>query len=372
MNISETLAILQQTGNYRQIPADTIGQNIVDLSSNDYLGLGDDKSLREEFFAKHDPRDLAMTSSASRLLAASQTAYNELEDLLSELYHRSVLLFNSGYHANTGLVSALADNKTLIVADKLVHASIIDGIKLSGAKFERFRHNDYTHLNKILDNKAKDFEHTLIIAESVYSMDGDYADINQLIAAKKRTNAAYLYIDEAHAVGVEGKNGLGLCAEYSNDVDIIVGTLGKALASVGAYAVMSDEFKNFMINKARSLIFSTAIPPINAMWSYFIIKKMIDMDNRRTKIKALAIALKEAIGGDAKASHIRPYIVGSPQKAVDISHKLLELGYKVLPIRTPTVPPGTDRLRFSLSANIEVSDIYRLSDVLRNVIKDNL
>jgi 8-amino-7-oxononanoate synthase len=372
MNISETLATLHQNGNYRQLPTDTIGQNIIDLSSNDYLGLGEDISLREEFFAKHNPLELAMTSSASRLLAANQRSYSNLENLLSKLYHRPALLFNSGYHANTGLVSALADNKTLIIADKLVHASIIDGIKLSGANFERFRHNDYTHLNKIIDAKAKSYERILIIAESVYSMDGDYADINQLIAAKKRINGAYLYIDEAHAVGVEGKNGLGLCAEYSTDVDIIVGTLGKALASVGAYAILSDDLRNFMINKARSLIFSTVIPPINAMWSSFIIEKMVDMDDRRAKIKALANALKEAVGGEANASHIRPLVVGNPQKAVDLSHRLLELGYKVLPIRTPTVPAGTDRLRFSLSANIEISDINKLSDAIKLVLKDNL
>jgi 8-amino-7-oxononanoate synthase len=372
MEISETLTALRQSGNYRQIPTDTVGQDIVDLSSNDYLGLGEDKSLREEFFSLHNPADLAMTSSASRLLAANQSAYTELEHLLSELYHRAVLLFNSGYHANTGLVSALADNKTLIVADKLVHASIIDGIKLSGAKFERFRHNDYKHLNKLLESRAKDFDHVLIIAESVYSMDGDYADIDQLIEAKKRTKGAFLYIDEAHAVGVEGHHGLGLCAGHGNDVDIIVGTLGKALASVGAYAVMSDEFKSFMINRARSFIFSTAIPPINAMWSSFVIKAMVDMDERRAKIKDLAIALKDAIGGDATASHIRPFIIGNPQRAVELSQRLLEQGYKVLPIRTPTVPPGTDRLRFSLSANIQLSEIYRLSDVLRIIVKDNL
>jgi 8-amino-7-oxononanoate synthase len=127
-----------------------------------------------------------------------------------------------------------------------------------------------------------------------------------------------------------------------------------------------------MINKARSLIFSTVIPPINAMWSSFIIEKMVDMDDRRAKIKALANALKEAVGGEANASHIRPLVVGNPQKAVDLSHRLLELGYKVLPIRTPTVPPGTDRLRFSLSANIEISDINKLSDAIKLVLKDNL
>jgi 8-amino-7-oxononanoate synthase len=369
MNITETLNTLHQNGNFRKLPEDTCKSgDLIDLSSNDYLGLGVDKSLREEFFGMYDPADLMMTSSASRLLAAKQNCYVELETLLEDLYKRPALLFNSGYHANTGLVSALADSHTLIIADKLVHASIIDGIKLSGTKFERFRHNDYNHLRRLLENNAGKYERVLIIAESVYSMDGDMADIAQLIEIKRATPNAWLYVDEAHAVGVKGRYGLGLCNELGRgDVDIIVGTLGKALASVGAYAILSAELKDFMINRARSLIFSTVIPPINALWSKFIISKMVDMDDRRRHLFELADALKTAVGGDDDASHIRPLIVGDPKQAVALSNQLLEYGYKVLPIRTPTVPPGTDRLRFSLSSDLNIEAIKNLKGIIEKL-----
>ena len=199
--IEETLAQLSASGNLRVIPGDT-APGLVDLSSNDYLGLAERDDLRDAFLGECGGRLPLMTSSASRLLAGSQSSYDRFESLLRELYGAPALTFNSGYHANTGLVSALADRSTLIVADRLVHASIIDGIKLSGAPFVRFRHNDYAHLEKILADKGRGYNEILIIAESVYSMDGDRADIGRLVDIKRSTPGAMLYIDEAHAVGV--------------------------------------------------------------------------------------------------------------------------------------------------------------------------
>lgn len=366
MQIENTLNELSLSGNLRSIPADT-PHDVLDMSSNDYLGLGADRSLREEFFALYDPADLAMTSSASRLLAGSQQAYISMEHTLADSYGygREALLFNSGYHANTGLVSALADKSTLIVADKLIHASVIDGIRLSGAPFERFRHNDYSHLQRILEGKAQQYPSVLIIAESIYSMDGDRADLPRLADLKKIHPGALLYIDEAHAVGAVGPGGLGEAARTGTlpHIDILAGTLGKALASMGAYAIVSPIVRRYLINKARPLIFSTALPPAQAMWSEFVWRKAADADGRRMALDTLARRLAAIIPG-GEPSHIRPLIAGSATKALDMSARLLEAGYKVLPIRTPTVPAGTERLRFSLSADIPPSALDNLSTII--------
>lgn len=368
MNVEQTLHQLEETGNFRRIPSES-AVDVVDLSSNDYLGLAERSDLREEFYALYPAGSLPMSASASRLLGGRQREFDAFERTLAEAYGRPALLFNSGYHANVGLIQAVADSRTLIVADRLVHASIIDGIRLSGAPFERFRHNDYDHLNRILDKKASDYDNVLIVAESVYSMDGDCADIERLIEAKRRVgDRALLYIDEAHAVGVVGPSGLGLTAASSapEEPDIVVGTMGKALASVGAYSIMTGRMRDFMVNKARSLIFSTALPPVNIAWSDFIFRRMLDMDGERRQLAALSVRLAKALGRK-EAGHIRPLIVGDPRKAVEMSQRLLAAGYKVLPIRTPTVPPGTERLRFSLSASVSPEAIDRLADVISEV-----
>lgn len=351
---------LTETSNHRTIPADTVDSALVDLSTNDYLGLGSRADLRREFLERVGDALPPLTSSASRLLAASQRYYDELEALLSDAYGRPALLFNSGYHANTGAISSLADEHTLIVADKLVHASIIDGMKLSGAPMERFRHNDVNHLERILARKAGDFSRVLIVTESVFSMDGDMAPLAEIAQVKSRYRQALLYVDEAHAFGVEGPRGLGLCVSMP-EVDFIVGTLGKAGASVGAFIVCSPLCRDYLLNRARSFIFSTAIPPLNCVWSCFIIKKIFSMDVERARLKQLGQRLSLITG--AQPGHIQPFVTGSAESAIALSSRLLEQGFKVLPIRTPTVPAGTERLRFSLSLDVTESDLERLSAI---------
>lgn len=371
MNISNILQELKDNGNFRVMPADT-DHGMIDLSANDYLGLGSDISLREVFFNSYPASALMMTSSASRLLAGYQRPYHEFESLLASSYGngREALTFNSGYHANVGLVSALADKSTLIVADRLVHASIIDGIRLSGADFVRFPHNDYVKLENILRGKAQSYSNVLIIAESVYSMDGDFADIRSLVNAKSLHPGALLYVDEAHAVGVCGPGGLGVVAgeDLIPRVDIIVGTLGKALGSMGAYAITSPEVKSFLINKARPLIFSTALPPLQLMWSKFMWLTALSADSRRESLHNLTETLANIIPGGAP-SHIRPLIIGSARGAVELSLRLAQNGFKVLPIRTPTVPAGTERLRFSLSAAITPESLHPLKHILSDAIQ---
>lgn len=357
----EHLEALRAARNFRTIPADSVGSTLVDLSGNDYLGIAADSALKAEFFNSFGADMPALSASASRLLAADQSEFLKLEQLLADLYCRPVLLFNSGYHANSGSIAALARGRTLIVADKLVHASIIDGMMLSKADFERFRHNDVAHLRRILEKRAKDYERVLIVCESVYSMDGDVAPLAEIAASK--TGNSLLYVDEAHAFGVCGRAGLGLAADMPG-VDVLIGTLGKAAGSVGAFAaVRTNDLRDYLVNTARSLIFSTALPPINCAWSRFVIERIPSMNDRREHLRALADCLSRILRRP-EPSHIQPLVTGSSESALALSAFLSSGGFKVLPIRTPTVPAGTERLRFSLSASLTLSQLQPLENLL--------
>ena len=371
--IAESLDRLRSRGNYRSIPpADR--REYLDFTSNDYLGLAGMKTLQEEFFARTGTTAIPLSSSASRLLSGVQEESEALEEKLERLYGRSALLFNSGYHANTGMIAALGDSHTLILADKLVHASIIDGYRLSDARMVRFRHNDIAHLEKLLARMAGDYERVIVVVESVYSMDGDSPDLQAITELKQRYGNVMVYVDEAHAFGVCGPKGLGLCAnpEIAGDVDIVVGTLGKAGASSGAFVITGKRIKEYAVNCARSLIFSTAIPPICCSWTNFLLDKIIVMDDERQHLKNLGVRLAESLQPltdvEITPSHIQPFILGDSRRAVELSGALLEEGIKVLPIRTPTVPAGTERLRISLSAGMNVSDVDRLAAAIGRLI----
>ncbi len=369
------LADLSASGNLRSVPQGWDPERVVDMSSNDYLGLGADRAMQEEFLADASRRLIPLTSSASRLLCGRQDEYHSLESLLAGLYGRPALLFNSGYHANTGLVSSIgAMPRTLIVADRLVHASIIDGIVLSRAPFKRFRHNDINHLSDILAKEAGNYDRVLVIVESVYSMDGDRADIAALVEVKRLYPNVMLYVDEAHAFGVEGPQGLGLTLSsgVGESVDIIVGTFGKACASMGAFAAVAHEVREYLVNTTRSFIFSTALPPLTAAWTEWVIRRMLTLDDRRDHLRRLGMRLHSILApmqpdADITPGHIQPLLTYDARRALDLSARLLERGYKVLPIRTPTVPPGTERLRFSLSASITLQEIDGLKYVLDEI-----
>lgn len=349
MNFSERLEAIEAAGNMRQIPGVDAACRY-DFSTNDYLGINEDEALRDEFRHAMAAHGYSMSMAASRLLGADQSCHNSLEALLTALYGRECLLFNSGYHANTGIISALADKHTLILADKLVHASIIDGILLSRATFTRFAHNDFDKLEQLVAEADDKYDTILVIVESVYSMDGDRCDIDRLTEIRRRYPRVMLYVDEAHAFGVLGDRGLGLCAPHP-EVDIIIGTLGKAAASMGAFAVTGDTLRRYLINTARSFIFSTALPPAQAAWSELVIRHITGMDDRRERLASLARRLHDGLHAETAPSHIVPYIVGDARRVVEMSRQMLDrYGVKVLPIRRPTVAAGTERLRISLSA----------------------
>lgn len=371
MKIKETLENLSSTGNLRQLPDDRRFDCSIDFSTNDYLGLG---SLTLGRILGRHPElvETQMTSSASRLLAGVQHEYEDLENDLATLYGREALLYNSGYHANTGTISAIADRSTIIIADRLVHASIIDGILLSRAKLLRFDHNDLDMLESMLSDNYNSGKQILVIVESVYSMDGDSPDMNRLVELKKKYPSIILYVDEAHAFGVNGPKGLGLAMEtgHPEAFDIIVTTFGKALGSYGACVLTTHDIKEFLVNRSRSLIFSTSLPPVSALWTKLMLDEMIRADDRRLKLKAHAELLHKILGQYSGSvpdtpSHIRALIIGDANKTVEASKKLRDEGIIVLPIRTPTVPAGTERLRLSLSASMQPDDILKLSKALK-------
>lgn len=280
---------------------------------------------------------------------------------------KGALVFNSGYHANIGILPALTGKRDLVVADKLVHASIIDGLRLSDAQMLRYRHLDYEHLCSILTQHREEYEQVFIVTESVFSMDGDVADLQQLCELKKEFDA-FLYVDEAHAIGVRGTNGLGCCEEQActEDIDFIVGTFGKAFASMGAFVVCEEIFREYLINTQRSLIFTTALPPVNVAWTRFILNKMPDFYDLRIKLARVSERLREVLtdkGFETRgSSHIVPMVCGANENSVEVADLLQDNGFFALPVRYPTVPKNEARIRFSLNASIPLEDYECLFD----------
>lgn len=365
---------LNEAGNLRSLPdivhtgnrIERDRQVMLNLSSNDYLGLASRSDLREAFFEEWKEKDYPLSSSSSRLLTGNFTVYTELEQLMAERFNReAALLFNSGYHANTGILPALADKQTLILADKLVHASIIDGILLSGAPFQRYRHNDYNQLETLLKKNAGQYEQLFIVTESIFSMDGDVADLRRLVELKKSYPNVCLYVDEAHAIGVRGKNGLGIAEEQDciREIDLLVGTFGKALASMGAYVVCSRTIREYLVNCMRPLIFSTALPPAQIAWTRFIFERLPEFSSLREELTLTSHLLSDALegkGGEISESHIIPYIIGENNDCISKAEELQRKGFYCLPVRPPTVPKGMARIRFSLTADITTEQLTQL------------
>ncbi|WP_281644039.1 8-amino-7-oxononanoate synthase [Bacteroides zoogleoformans] len=346
-------------------------KRMLNLSSNDYLGLATDRGLREEFLRTLTAETFLPTSSSSRLLTGNFNVYEELEAELAKLFgSEATLVFNSGYHANTGILPAVSDTQTLILADKLVHASIIDGIRLSAARCIRYRHNDTGQLERLLKEHHTSYRQIIIVTESIFSMDGDMADLQKLVELKHACNNVLLYVDEAHAFGVRGKYGLG-CAEESGcirDIDFLVGTFGKAAASAGAYLVCSRMTREYLVNRMRTLIFTTALPPINIAWTLFIVRKLPFMQEERQHLTHISQLLREALQANGyecpSASHIAPMIIGASADAIRCAEELQRHGFYALPVRPPTVPAGTSRIRFSLTAEIKEEEIRELAHLI--------
>ncbi|WP_320054684.1 8-amino-7-oxononanoate synthase [uncultured Acetobacteroides sp.] len=379
-NYQTILSQLEQSGNLRQLRNTRSegkyivheGRRYLNLSSNDYLGVACDFELQREFLASVDnTAEFLLGSTSSRLLTGNAPSYTELEQKLASLFGReAALVFNSGYHANIGVLPALTSKGDLILADKLVHASIIDGLRLCEAKWERYRHNDLEHLERLIIKNRNDYNRIFIVTESVFSMDGDVADLPALCDLKERYGAT-LYVDEAHAFGAVGAHGLGLCEATGTTqrIDLIVGTFGKAIASQGAYLVADREVVSYLVNTMRPLIFTTALPPVSLHWSRFVVDALEGMATDRAKLIALGNLLRselERVGAETRGcSHIVPIVAGENHEAIRLAELMQQNGFWALPIRYPTVPKGEARIRISLHPQItedEVAEIVKVAE----------
>lgn len=378
-NWEKELTLLENKNNLRRLPVvrhsgrevEVNGNVMLNLSSNDYLGLAVHMPLRTEFMHSLSPETFLPSSSSSRLLTGNFDIYTRLEEVLARMFKKeSALVFNSGYHMNTGILPAMSDARTLILADKLVHASIIDGIRLSAARCIRYRHNHYEQLEQLLASHHAGYDKIIIVTESIFSMDGDEADLRRLVTLKRQYNNVLLYVDEAHGVGVRGAHGLG-CAEEQDcvaDIDFLCGTFGKALASVGGYIVCSRTIRDYLVNKMRTLIFTTALPPVNLMWTLFVLEHLDSFNIQRQQLQQISSLLKAALikkGYDCpSSSHILPMTLGDSGETVLKAEALQRKGFYALPVRPPTVPDGTSRIRFSLTAAITEEEIRNLIEAL--------
>ncbi len=361
------LRTLKPALSYRQGRFYRAKTEYIDFSSNDYLGLRDHPRMKEE--SKKAIDEFGTSSSASRLLSGDLKLHHDLEDRIAGFKNKeAALVFNSGYQANIGIISALYSKQDCIFSDRLNHASIIDGIVLSGAQFFRFQHNDPQHLEYLLRNNRSNFKNSLVVSESIFSMDGDRAPLGKLVQLKEKY-ACRLMVDEAHATGIFGENGSGVIEEegLEKEVDLVMGTFGKALGGFGAYLAASKKIVDYLINTSRSFIYSTALPPAVIASNITGLDLIKEEPARRKKILSLSGyfrgSLREKgfrVKGD---SQIVPLILEDTQKAVSFAECLQEKGYWVLPIRPPTVPAKEARLRFSLT-------FYHSKEILEKLINE--
>lgn len=335
----------------------------LNLSSNDYLGIGG-TNLQSLFMAEADfSSSFVMSNPSSRLMTGNSCHYYQLENRLAELYTKNAaLVFSSGFMLNSGVLKSLTKSDDLIIADKLVHASLIDGMRACDCPSTRFAHNDIKHLRSLLEKRTNTGE-TYVVLESIYSMDGDECPLKEIVELKKEFGFK-IYLDEAHAFGVIGQKGLGVAERLGliSEVDYLVATFGKALASAGAFIVLDSLSREMVINRCRTLIFSTALPPIQLMWTLFAINAMINMQAQREHLHALSLRMttgvRELTGNNTlSVSHIIPIIIGSNAECMALSERLREAGFWTTAVRYPTVAKGTARLRLSLNALMNNDDI---------------
>jgi len=327
----------------------------IDFSSNDYLGLSRHPKLITA--AKKAIDEFGTGAGASRLMSGGLELHQKLEQKISAFKNKeAALFFNSGYQANVGILGALCAKGDAVFVDRLAHASILDGIVLSGARFFRFQHNDCAHSESLLGKERANFKKAFIVTETVFSMDGDKAPLKDLVSLKEKYDCL-MFVDEAHATGIFGKNGSGVSEEagLTEKIDLIMGTFSKALGSFGAYLATSKEIKEYLVNTCRSFIYSTALAPAVVAANLASIDVIKSEPRPRIKLLEMAQYFRQALqarGITVKGeSQIVPIVVGENSRAVKLAQGLFDKGYWVIPVRPPTVPEHEARLRFSLTVH---------------------
>ncbi len=348
------------------------GREYIDFSGNDYLGLSRHRHLARQ--SARAARKWGSASRGSRLLAGDLQIMNDLEKRIATGVGKDgALLFSSGFQANISVIAALCDpgsddpmaigsSATSVFSDRLNHASIHAGCRLAGIRQHRFRHLDYAHLDALLSRYGKEAGRRLIISETVFSMDGDHADLDALSALAKR-HKAMLYLDDAHGFGVFGRHGFGRAAH--RPADVIVGTFGKAAASIGAYVATGAVLRHYLINRCGATIYSTAPAPPTLGVVAAALDIFATQPHLRRRVRNNAAFLRRRLGIKGPCnSPIVPILTGDISTAQQMAIDLEKKGFLVPAIRYPTVPKGTERLRISLSAAHRQSDLERLIDAL--------
>lgn len=328
------------------------GEQVINFSSNDYLGLAADPRLSEALKTAVD--NFGVGAGASRLIVGDSTAHGLLEQRLCELMGtEATLIFNSGYAANVGILATLLGKEDVVFSDELNHASLVDGCRMSRARVVVYPHGDCDALRGLLgEHKGR---RRLIATDAVFSMDGDWAPLRQLVELAREFECAML-VDEAHALGLFGKRGSGLCDELgvADQVDVRMGTLGKAFGCFGAFAATTPHLAELLMNRARSLVFSTSLPAALCIAAEAAVDAAMNDETLRMRawrnIKKLSEGLRTLGIRREPSSAIFPIIVGEPDEAIALSRSLRDKKLLVKAIRPPTVPVGSSRLRISISA----------------------
>jgi 8-amino-7-oxononanoate synthase len=341
----------------------------INFCSNDYLGLSAHPEVVRAF--ADAVMKYGVGSGASHLVTGHSREHDILEEALAAFTGREkALVYSTGYMANMGVIGALADQKSAIVSDKLNHASLIDGCRLSGARVSRYRHAHADHAAELLAALEPELQTRLLVTDGVFSMDGDLAPLPDLARAARATNA-WLVVDDAHGMGVIGATGRGSCEHFGlseEDVPVLVGTLGKAFGTFGAFVAGSADLIDFLVQKSRTYIYTTALPPAVAAATFAALEVSQRDGWRRERVLAHARRVHGVLGlpGTA-ASPILPIILGSEERALAASRALEQRGLLVSAIRPPTVPAGTSRLRVTLSATHDDAQVDALIAALAEV-----
>lgn len=347
------------------------GRRLVNFCSNDYLGLANHPEVVAAL--QRGAARYGAGSGAAHLVSGHSHAHHALEEELAAFTGRErALLFSTGYMANLGVIAALAERGATVFEDRLNHASLLDGALLSGAKLKRYAHADSESLRAAL--VASDAKTRLIASDGVFSMDGDVAPVVEL-AQVAREHKAWLVIDDAHGLGVIGAEGRGTLAQHGlgqDDVPVLVGTLGKAFGTFGAFVAGCEELIEFLIQRARTYIYTTALPPAVAEATRTALRIAREESWRREHLQRLITRFRagaEQLGLRLLASNtpIQPVILGANETALRASQTLMDAGFWVGAIRPPTVPPGTARLRITFSAAHDENQVDRLLEALAGV-----
>jgi len=360
--------VLSETGRGAGASARRDGRDLISFCCNDYLNLSQNAEVKQA--AIKAIREYGVGAGASRLVTGNHPLFAQLERRLADLKQsEDCVIFGSGYLANLGIVPSLVGARDLVLADELSHACLLAGSRLSGAQSHIFRHNDLAHLKSLLETHRPKARHALILTDGVFSMDGDLAPVAEL-AALARKHDAWLMTDDAHGIGVVGleSRGSSFISGRKADVPLQMGTLSKAIGSYGGYICTSKTVADFLRTRARTLIYSTGLPPASAAAAI----AAIDFIAANPAYAALPVekakAFARALNLSEPQSPIVPLILGDAQKTLDASRLLEEEGFLVTAIRPPTVPDGTARLRFTFTAQHKDEDIERLAQIVRGRI----